>query len=162
MKKRSLLAVLSLSSMLTGCFSITGLSNAESDFACSPDLTPHCQSLSATHSKVDSFEEITPVIVTTDGQPVDRLAINTPLVTPKRAPETILRIWVAPFIDEEGDLHDQHYVFTTVYRARWAPETLQVESIKNKSRLLTPLKGEIPEANTIRERLQNARTDMTR
>ena len=162
MKKLSLLAVLSLSSMLTGCFSITGLSNAESDFACSPDLTPHCQSLSATHGKINEFDDKAPIVVTTDGRPVDRLAIDTPLVTPKRAPETILRIWVAPFIDEEGDLHDQHYVFTTVYRARWAPETLQVEAIKHKSRLLTPLKGEIPEANTIRERLQNARTDMTR
>ena len=153
MKKLTLLTALVSSALLTGCFSVTGLTNAESDFACSPDLTPNCQSLSATHDKVNqTLGHTTPIVVTTNGAPVDRLAIDSPLVTPKRAPEKILRIWVAPFIDEEGDLHDQHFLFTTVYRARWAPETLAIPKTSVSSRVLTPLKAPIPTANTIRVR----------
>ena len=155
--KRSFVIATLIAPMLTGCFSLSGLSNAESDFACSPDLTPNCQSLSATHAKIERQTDVPPRIVTTEGAPVDRLAVETPLVSPKRAPEKILRIWMAPYIDEEGDLHDQHFLFTTVYRARWAPETLEISKDVNRARLLTPLSGRAPEANTIRTTILDTR-----
>ena len=140
---------------LTGCGSITGLQDAESNFACSVDMTPRCASLSAVHESLDkeeiknnfSFEsssndsvQIQPI--TTEGRNIDRLAYDTPLMTPKRAPEEILRVWVAPYIDTDGDLHAEHVIFTTVRRARWAPETLDITPIKeNADRMITPLQG---------------------
>ena len=60
-------------------------------------------------------------------------------MTPKRAPEEILRVWVAPFIDEEGDLHAEHVIFATVRRARWAPETLCIAKASDSKLNLTPL-----------------------
>lgn len=138
---------------LTGCGSITGLQDAESNFACSVDMTPRCASLSAVHESLDkeeiknnfSFEsssndsvQIQPI--TTEGRNIDRLAYDTPLMTPKRAPEEILRVWVAPYIDTDGDLHAEHVIFTTVRGARWAPETLDIKPIKAVTdKMITPL-----------------------
>lgn len=154
MKHHRLLITAILGSLiLTGCGSITGLQDAESNFACSVDMTPRCASLSSVHESLDkeevkknfSFEsssndsvQIQPI--TTEGQNIDRLAYDTPLMTPKRAPEEILRVWVAPYIDTDGDLHAEHVIFTTVRGARWAPETLDVKPMKAASdKMITPL-----------------------
>ena len=138
---------------LTGCGSITGLQDAESNFACSVNMTPRCASLSSVHESLDkeeiknnfSFEsssndsvQIQPI--TTERRNIDRLAYDTPLMTPKRAPEEILRVWVAPYIDTDGDLHAEHVIFTTVRGARWAPETLDIKPIKAATdKMITPL-----------------------
>lgn len=125
---------------LTGCVNLTGLKDAGSDFACSVEMHPYCGSLSSVHERINQppQDEAT-VHITTDGVVPDRLAMDTPLMTPKRAPEEILRIWVAPYIDEEGDLHAEHVIFATVRRARWAPETLGIEKMTDTKRHLTPL-----------------------
>ena len=143
--------------VLTGCSSITGLQDAESNFACSVDMTPRCASLSSVHESLDkeeaqknfSFESDSSESgsntvrireVTTDGQPIDRLAYDSPLMVPKRAPEEILRVWIAPYIDTDGDLHAEHVIFTTVRDARWAPETLDIKPMKAASdKMITPL-----------------------
>ena len=150
---RLLITAIFSSLILTGCGSITGLQDAESNFACSVDMTPRCASLSSVHESLDkeeikknfSFEsssndsvQIQPI--TTEGQNIDRLAYDTPLMTPKRAPEEILRVWVAPYIDTDGDLHAEHVIFTTVRGARWAPETLDIKPMKAASdKMITPL-----------------------
>ena len=138
--------ILLCSTLLTGCGSITGLQDAQSDFGCSVDLSPRCASLSKVHESLDrevrGNEPVTEVQITTEGAPVDRLLLDTPLMTPKRAPEEILRVWIAPYIDTDGDLHAEHVIFTTVRRARWAPETLDITPIKeNTDRMITPLQG---------------------
>lgn len=154
---RFLLVTLLSSLALTGCSSITGLQDAESNFACSVDMAPRCASLSSVHESLDkeeaqknfSFESDSSESgsntvrireVTTDGQPIDRLAYDSPLMVPKRAPEEILRVWIAPYIDTDGDLHAEHVIFTTVRDARWAPETLDVKPMKAASeKMITPL-----------------------
>lgn len=129
-----------LCALLTGCVNLTGLKDAESDFACSVEMHPYCGSLSSVHERINEpTPDETSVHITTDGVVPDRLAMDTPLMTPKRAPEEILRIWVAPYIDEEGDLHAEHVIFATVRRARWAPETLGIEKTADRKRHLTPL-----------------------
>ena len=135
--------ILLCSTLLTGCGSITGLQDAQSDFGCSVDLSPRCASLSKVHESLDreaqGNEPVTEVQITTEGAPVDRLLLDTPLMTPKRAPEEILRVWIAPYIDSEGDLHAEHVIFATVRRARWATETLGIEKTTDTKRRLTPL-----------------------
>lgn len=135
-----LTTALMVSGSLAGCVNLTGLKDAESDFACSVEMNPYCGSLSSVHERINQppQDEAT-VHITTDGFVPDRLAMDTPLMTPKRAPEEILRIWVAPYIDEEGDLHAEHVIFATVRRARWAPETLGIEKTTDTKRHLTPL-----------------------
>ncbi len=145
--------------VLTGCSSITGLQDAESNFACSVDMTPRCASLSSVHESLDkeeaqknfTFESDSTGTgsntvrireVTTEGKPIDRLAYDSPLMVPKRAPEEILRVWIAPYIDTDGDLHAEHVIFTTVRDARWAPETLDIKPMKAASeKMITPLRS---------------------
>ena len=154
---RFLLVTLLSSLALTGCSSITGLQDAESNFACSVDMTPRCASLSSVHesldkedaqknftSESDSSDSGSNTVrireVTTEGKPIDRLAYDSPLMVPKRAPEEILRVWIAPYIDTDGDLHAEHVIFTTVRDARWAPETLDIKPMKATSeKMITPL-----------------------
>lgn len=146
--KRLLILTLAASStLLTACASITGLQDAESNFACSVDMSPRCASLSKVHESLDKEQAMkgqdsSTVVISTEGKPVDELLIDSPLMKPKRAPEEILRVWVAPYIDTDGDLHAEHIIFTTVRGARWAPETLDITPIKKYSdKMITPLKG---------------------
>lgn len=137
---------------LTGCSSITGLQDAKSDFACSVDMTPRCASLSTVHESLDKEETLGNAIVIRNetqesqvSQSIDSLMIETPLMSPKRAPEEILRIWIAPYIDKEGDLHAEHVIFTTVRTARWAPDSLEIKSLEESTnRMISPLKGSAP------------------
>lgn len=143
-----LIAVLTL----TGCSSLSGLQDAQSDFACSVDMTPRCASLSTVHESLDKEESLGNAIVIREeshsnapSQSVAPLTVETPLMSPKRAPEEILRIWIAPYIDKEGDLHAEHVIFTTVRTARWAPESLEIKSLEESvNRMISPLKGSTP------------------
>jgi type IV conjugative transfer system lipoprotein TraV len=44
---------------------------------------------------------------------------------PLRQAPLVLRIWVAPFEDEEGDLHDQAFFYTQVHTGRWMIDATQ-------------------------------------
>jgi len=49
---------------------------------------------------------------------------RTPLTsgTPLRSAPRVLRIWIAPYEDSEGDLRDQSHIYVTVDRGRWQIE----------------------------------------
>lgn len=151
MKTKSVWLGILATFVLSGC-SVTGLENASNTFACGYDGDPRCEALSDVHEEVigaqgnDAKKE---VFITADGEPITRVAYEKPLATPKRAPEMILRIWVAPFIDEDGDLHDEHVLYSTVYKARWAPETLAVHK-SAEPRVLRPLQKK-PETRAANE-----------
>jgi len=42
-------------------------------------------------------------------------AAGTPLLSPPR----MLRLWLAPWVDEDGDLHDQAYLYVMWHRGEW-------------------------------------------
>jgi len=46
--------------------------------------------------------------------------------TPLRTPPRILRVWMAPFEDEQSDLHDQKFLYVTIHTGRWVLEANQV------------------------------------
>jgi len=50
---------------------------------------------------------------------------------PIRSQPLTLRIWMAPWIDADGDLHDQRYVYTTVHNGEWLIEANRA-AIKDK------------------------------
>ena len=57
---------------------------------------------------------------------------------PLRTPERIVRVWLAPFEDVEGDLHDQKYFYVTVNAGSWTIEANKV-NIKNRFQQVRPL-----------------------
>lgn len=57
---------------------------------------------------------------------------------PLRTPERILRVWLAPFEDQDNDLHDQKYFYVTVNSGSWTIEANRV-NIRSRFQQIYPL-----------------------
>lgn len=146
--------------VLTGCGSITGLENAQSDFACSVEMPAQCASMTQVHeglSRTDKHKEafsngngeskpkrtsseITERIVLTmdkNGGLKEKERSASPM-QPRRQREEILTVWIAPFVDEAGDLHDEQRIHVTVKAASWSTDSLVVPK-DNDVNTLRPL-----------------------
>ena len=92
---------------------------------------------------------------------------------PLRSPARVLRLWVKPWEDADGDLMDQLYVYVPVDNGRWlvdhtqrqirdayapikAPRTVQAP-YSNVERESTNVDARVPVASGIEQRLQAAR-----
>lgn len=53
---------------------------------------------------------------------------------PVRQPPLVLRVWMAPYEDEGGDLHDQSYFYTMVHSGKWMIEANRTRSTVSSSR----------------------------
>lgn len=42
--------------------------------------------------------------------------------TPLLSPPKVLRLWIAPWVDEDGDLHDQSHIYVIWHRGEWQIE----------------------------------------
>ena len=146
--------------VLTGCGSITGLENAQSDFACSVEMPAQCASMTQVHEGLSrndkrkgtfsnsdgeskhkrASNEITERIVLTMGKDGGLKENEHPVspMQPRRQREEILTVWIAPFVDEEGDLHDEQRIHVTVKAASWSPDSLVVPK-NNDANTLHPL-----------------------
>lgn len=133
-------------SVLSGCTSLTGLQDARSDFACPMSEGVHCASVSDVHqqtSESNNKSVITEALPEpTETETVDAKESLLNYVIPRRQAEIILRIWYAPYVDAAGDLHDQHYLYTTTRPAGWTENTLSLRA-EGEPRLLTPLNSKI-------------------
>lgn len=54
---------------------------------------------------------------------------------PVRTPAQVMRIWISPWVDREGNLHMPSYVFTEIEPRKWTFG----EAERNKMLLLSPL-----------------------
>lgn len=145
--------------MLSGCANFfTGLSGASNDLSCKAPPGVTCKSVSGIY--INSVEgtlpaqqkktviDKAPEKVKADAGTEKTPAINKPSNsletlssgTPVRISPLILRVWVAPWEDSEGDLHDQHYLYAVINQGRWKIETNR-EQIKSQFRPVYPLKN---------------------
>jgi conjugal transfer pilus assembly protein TraV len=73
------------------------------------------------------------------GERVSPAAMEPPYSgVPLRTQPRVLRIWMAPFEDAEGDLHDQKYFYITIHSGRWVLEANQV-NIQQQFKHVYPL-----------------------
>lgn len=80
---------------------------------------------------------------------VSPAAMNAPSSgTPLRTAERILRVWVAPFEDSDGDFHDQRYMYVTVNRGQWTVERVRA-AIRNQYQMVRPLSKEKESAEPV-------------
>ncbi len=116
--------------VLSGCTGFSGL-DANSQFACKAPDGILCESMSGIYANA--------VAQNLPGQRVHRTSATSPQAqpaasapallprplssgTPLRTPPRVLRVWLAPWEDSDGDLHDQSYVYLTVDTGRWVIE----------------------------------------
>lgn len=105
-----------------GCAMLPG----HSEFKCqAPDGIPCMSVEDAYRRSLGAAPAIT--ATTADGKKADpHLSYRTDSLratpssgAPVRISERVMRIWVAPWEDKDGDLHDQSYVWVTVVEGRW-------------------------------------------
>lgn len=141
--------------VLTGCGSITGLENAQSDFACSVEMPAQCASMTQVHEGLSRTDKRNVAFSKSDGEKpkrtsgeiTERIVLNLnkegglkekPIspMQPRRQREEILTVWIAPFVDEAGDLHDEQRIHVTVKAASWSPDSLVVPKNNDVNTLL--------------------------
>ena len=163
--------------LLAGCSTLSGL-DASSSFSCKAPAGVSCQSISGVQANAAQgnlpFQKEDPATtygpgdtdkeggVAAKGQivryggstssesdkvsPRDMVAAHTGM--PVRQPPLVLRVWMAPYEDEDKDLHDQAYFYTVVHTGRWMIEA-NTSSLSNQFRpvfpLTTPTKTTEPE-----------------
>ena len=171
MKRLSLIvSSFSATLMLSGCGSLTGFSNAKTDFACA-DLSggPSCRNISQVYeennpttpvvlaaseedfvqpffepnqTKISPEVKAEPAEVSVERAQTSAVERTSDFVTivparPLRKPETVLRVWLAPFHDKLGDLHDQRYLYVRLENGGWTTDS--VNELVSSSRLSKPV-----------------------
>lgn len=135
---------LSVSAALTGCVSMTGLTE-NSKFACKAPAGTTCTSVSGVYAN-SSFNNSSARPVSqqadTSGVPAPAGATAFPVLAagmPIRSQPRMLRIWLAPWRDEDDTLHDQAYMYVMVDPGKWLVERSRDATVQRTMTRLQPL-----------------------
>ena len=128
--KKLLFFCFSLFTLLTGC---TGLN---SSFTCPTQPGVMCSSLDQVNTMIDQGKigatpsaVIQSKIAATQNQPtLNPVTISNPELL--RNPETVMRMWIAPYQDEQGNYYQPGMIYSVVKSSHW---------INNPSQLLKGL-----------------------
>lgn len=143
---------------LTGCTSFSGLAGSKSELACKAPDGVICTSVSGIYAnsiegnlpgqkpQLDSSKKAdSPVQGVVNGKDEPAMPSYSPrdLTTPNsgdpiRLAPVVLRVWIAPWEDTDGDLHDQHYVYTVINQGKWLIEANQ-QTIRDAFKPVYPL-----------------------
>lgn len=136
MKKQ--LIIFFLTASVSAC-SFTGY-GGQSEFRCSNAFgqsnDPLCESISTNYDASVAGVLTDRGAVRSSTQPYSsaaaRALMNTPALqsgTPIRSQTEIARIWIAPYLDSDGDLIDQSFTYVTLNEGRWLIEHNQQQII---------------------------------
>ncbi len=136
MNKRALsICLVALTLMLEGCSSLTGIGGSDK-LACKAPDGVTCSSLSGVYANalannlpgLQKKHAATTETTASAGKNA-RLPHSTSITgatptsgEPILTKAHVMRIWVAPWEDSEGDLHDQSYIYVVANAGRWAIE----------------------------------------
>jgi len=157
MTARAALLALGCAALLAGC-SASGL-DAKSSFACKAPDGVTCMSVSGVYetSRQNALPAQTPAPPPAAARDPAPGALSMPSSTSaqspaRRAPVTsgmplrsaprVLRIWLAPYEDSEGDLRDQTHIYVTVDRGTWQIEHTR-RAIQDR---FAPIRAVVPAA----------------
>lgn len=159
MMKAAFFIPFALVSTLSACGTMSGL-EASSSFSCKAAPGVNCQSISGVHQnatagnlpfqreetnggksngdKSSDTEKRSYGATRAEGKvsPRDMNAQYSGM--PVRQPPLVLRVWMAPYEDDSGDLHDQTYFYTMVHSGKWMIEANR-NAITNQFKPIYPL-----------------------
>lgn len=169
--KASLILPSAAALLLSACASTMSGLDASSSFSCKAAPGVTCQSISGVHqnasqgnlpfqvkgdadvranadSKSDEEQKEKPrygAATQESGKvsPKDMAAASSGM--PVRQPPLVLRVWMAPYEDEGGDLHDQSYFYTMVHSGKWMIEANR-NTISSQYRPIYPLNKQAADA----------------
>lgn len=160
MTARAALLALGCAALLAGC-SASGL-DAKSSFACKAPDGVTCMSVSGVYetSRQNALPAQTPApppapasdpatggsraLPTPSSKGAQSPARRAPVTSgmPLRSAPRVLRIWLAPYEDSEGDLRDQTHIYVTVDRGTWQIEHTR-RAIQDR---FAPIRAVVPAA----------------
>lgn len=125
-------ALVAASLALAGCVNLTGL-DGDSKFSCKAPDGVTCTSLSGVYANVvannipsaQKAKAADQGEVTTNSRTQDTSMISGHPASsgePIRSQQKVLRVWVAPWEDADGDLHDQSFIYVVAQEAGWQIE----------------------------------------
>jgi len=84
-------------------------------FSCSEDMKgPGCASVSQVYARTHQDKPVQKA-----AHPAAALPQTIKPGDPLRQPGRVLRVWIAPWVDADGDYHDQSYVYLVLDHGRW-------------------------------------------
>lgn len=122
--------LLAIASLLGGCMNMSGISGSSDSFGCKAPEGVTCTSVSGVYANAvrnnlpgqkmaqEAAAPAVPAPDTTRAAPRVTLSSGEAI----RSQPRVMRIWVAPWEDADGDLHDQSFIFVTVDSGRWLIE----------------------------------------
>lgn len=130
-------ALLAAVVMLAGCANLSGLIEAHDQFACPMTSGVHCSSVTQTfeRSRPDpqpAAAEAAPATVWLKTGATRRVEPRADFDYGKsaatisaRAPERVFMLWVLPWVDDDGDMHDATRLWLRVEDASWRIERVR-------------------------------------
>ncbi|MBL8481128.1 MAG: TraV family lipoprotein [Rhodocyclaceae bacterium] len=126
---------------LAGCGSITGIQGAQSSQSCAMIGGTACLSMDEAYRRSLDPDDAsgTPAVKRRADKDADppgpspyphrTSTLQAPAAgTPLRSPTVELRIWLAPWEDRDGALHDQQYVYLVVDPGRWMVDAYRAKA----------------------------------
>lgn len=145
--------------LLAGCASsLSGVGGGER-YACQAPAGTQCSSVSGTYANalqlftaklqdqpapeggyVRAGDSSKPVAVgpRTAAPPTVTAALNNTANESLRTPERVLKLWIAPWEDSDGDLHAASHVYVLIEHGRWRIEHVQPARSPRTSNVLAP------------------------
>ena len=112
---------------LAGCVNLSGLSGSPR-YACQAPEGVACQSVSGTYANTTGQGATHPgraAAAPSLGAEPGPSPIPSADGLPLRAAPRVLRLWIKPLEDADGDLHDQGHVYVQIDDGRWQIDHLQ-------------------------------------
>lgn len=105
-----------LALMIQGC-SLFGV--GESEYACPEPGKGVCKSARQIYQDTDDMPTENLLSIPPKIHTAPNLSLVTPEAIPNRTPAQILRIWIAPWVDREGNWHSGSVVMTDIAPRDW-------------------------------------------
>lgn len=143
-----------LALILTGCSSVLSGVGGKDTYACKAPPGAMCTSISGVHANTSlggtrpvrvpeqkgaSFTRPTPWGTTTPPDSAPRNAASaTGSASALRSPPRLLLIWIAPWEDSDGDLHEAAFLHVVVDSGRWLVEHVRPPSTRERDGAIAP------------------------
>jgi len=130
---------------ISGVYANTALGSTRQLRVADQSTTSTGAKTSTTNSKSTPYGATTPpksahIAANTTVQP------DTP--SPLRSAPRLLRIWIAPWEDSDGDLHEEAYVHAVADPGRWLVEHVRPATVRERDGAIAPLPSATPAPDT--------------
>ncbi|MDP2369164.1 TraV family lipoprotein [Rhodoferax sp.] len=141
------ITILAASTTLGACGSLSGLPDATGSFGCKAPDGVTCSSVSGVYANArknnlpGQRSKTEGVVPPTRAEATPHTPTALPVALPGmpiRSQARTVRIWVAPWVDSEGDLNDQTFVYVTTEQGKWLMEHSREATVRKVFTKLRP------------------------